>query len=110
MCIVYIYYNIYCISSCSGLPREFLHLNLFAARSSPQEKSMVFANVGKDGSRICPGLEQGASVDIAWQWGGIATRCLVSRKFEAPLGLVQFKKTLAGMNLALDTCVGILRA
>lgn len=23
----------------------------------PQEKNMVFANVGKDGSRICPGVQ-----------------------------------------------------
>lgn len=76
--------------------------NLFGARSSPQEKSMVFANVGKAGSRICPGLEHRGRV--------IATRSLFSRKFDKSTRTCAVQKNLAGMNLALDTCVEILRA
>ena len=66
---------------------------------------MVFANVGKAGSRICPGLEHRGRV--------IATRCLFSRefdKFTTVLPTCAVQKNLAGMNLALDTCVEILRA
>jgi hypothetical protein len=77
----------------------------------PQEKNMVFANVGKDGSRICPG-GQGKHLRSQVRSGLITTftrkkRCLKdpkglaslfldSRIFQGLLGFVQFRKALQG--------------